>query len=280
LRAVIESHGWERLPPFSADPGSGALLRVERLETGRVVELRITESQGGVVVEARDRLNGEEREEVGRKVWWMLGLGQDLAPFYELARDEPKLGHAEKKKLGRLLRSPTIFEDMVKIILTTNTAWSGTIRMVEGLLARYGDTLPTDPSRTAFPTPAQIAASSEEELRQVGLGYRAPYVFEFSRATAGGELDLEAFKQNRVPTEQMHSQLLDLKGVGEYAAASLLMLLGRYDYLPVDSWARKLVSNEWYDGEPVSRKQVEAAFEQWGPWKGLAYWFWDWSLHN
>jgi 3-methyladenine DNA glycosylase/8-oxoguanine DNA glycosylase len=256
------------------------LRRVERLETGHVVELQVKETHDGVAVEARDRLNGAEREEVGRKVWWMLGLGQDLAPFYELARGEPKLEHAEKNRLGRLLRSPTVFEDMVKIVLTTNTAWSGTIRMVEGLLARYGDTLPTDPSRNAFPTPAQIAAADEEGLRQVGLGYRAPYILEFARATASGELDLEAFRDNAVPTEQMRSQLLDLRGVGEYAAASLLMLLGRYDYLPVDSWARKLVSHEWYDGEPVSRKQVEAAFEQWGPWKGLAYWFWDWSLHN
>ena len=80
LRAVIESHGWVRLPPFSADSRSGALVRVERLETGRVVELQIKESQGGVVVEARDRLNGAEREEIGRKVWffeWWQFLWRD-----------------------------------------------------------------------------------------------------------------------------------------------------------------------------------------------------------
>ncbi len=39
----------------------------------------------------------------------------------------------------------------------------------------------------------------------------------------------------------------------------------------------KLVSREWYNGEPVGPKEVEAAFERWGKWKGLAYWFWDWS---
>ena len=62
-----------------------------------------------------------------------------------------------------------------------------------------------------------------------------------------------------------------------HVAANLLMMLGRYDYLPVDSWARKVVSIEWFDGQPVEDAQVEAAFEPWGEWKGLAYWFWDWE---
>jgi 3-methyladenine DNA glycosylase/8-oxoguanine DNA glycosylase len=55
------------------------------------------------------------------------------------------------------------------------------------------------------------------------------------------------------------------------------MLLGRYDFIPVDSWALKLVSHEWHSGKPVKPRDVEAAFAGWGEFKGLAYWFWDWS---
>jgi 3-methyladenine DNA glycosylase/8-oxoguanine DNA glycosylase len=55
------------------------------------------------------------------------------------------------------------------------------------------------------------------------------------------------------------------------------MLLGRSDFISVDSWALKLVSHEWHGGEQVRRAEVEAAFERWGEWKGLAYWLWDWS---
>jgi 3-methyladenine DNA glycosylase/8-oxoguanine DNA glycosylase len=65
--------------------------------------------------------------------------------------------------------------------------------------------------------------------------------------------------------------------VGNYAAANLLMLLGYYNYLTVDSWALKMVSHEWYGGEPITPWEVEQAFEKWGDWKGLAYWLWDWS---
>ena len=85
------------------------------------------------------------------------------------------------------------------------------------------------------------------------------------------------YAQRKIPTADLRKQLLALKGVGPYAAAHLLMLLGHYDAVPVDSWAIKLVSTEWYDGHPVSKKDVNAAFEKWGQWQALAYWFWDWD---
>ncbi|MDZ7739065.1 MAG: hypothetical protein U5K32_08385 [Bacteroidales bacterium] len=84
-------------------------------------------------------------------------------------------------------------------------------------------------------------------------------------------------KSTARPTDQVRQELLAIKGVGSYAAANLLMLLGRYDFVPVDSWARKMVSREWHRGKPVEGADVEAAFERWGAWKGLVYWFWNWT---
>lgn len=277
LRAVIDSHGWVQLPPFAIDPQSGALIRIERLQTGRVVEFIVQEAVGGVSVEVRDRITGAEREEIGRKVWWMLGLGEDLSSFYSFVQKEPALSHVVDQALGRILRCPTVFEDTAKTILTTNTTWAGTIRMVEALVSEYGDPLPTDPSRHAFPTPAQLAAATDGELRRLGLGYRTPFMLELAERIVAGSLDLDSLKADHLPTAEMLVRLHDIKGVGQYAAACLLVLLGRYDHVPVDSWARKLVSREWYDGRPIGRKEVEGAFERWGHWKGLAYWFWKWS---
>ena len=102
-------------------------------------------------------------------------------------------------------------------------------------------------------------------------------MLELAQDVASGDLDLEALRATSDPTEQVRADLLDIKGVGAYSAANLLILLGRYAYIPVDSWARKLVAHEWHDAEPVGDAEVEAAFERWGEWKGLAYWFWDWS---
>ncbi len=83
-----------------------------------------------------------------------------------------------------------------------------------------------------------------------------------------------------MPTDEVRKSLLAIKGIGPYAAANLLMLLARYDYLPVDSWARTLVSHEWYEGEPVGEKEIQDAFVDWGEWRGLAYWCWDWRYNQ
>jgi 3-methyladenine DNA glycosylase/8-oxoguanine DNA glycosylase len=283
LPTAVRSHGWVQLPPLDWDDDTGRLRRVERLDSGRVVEMCVQAADGGVCVETDGALNEAERDEVARKVEWMLGLGQDFSAFYALARGEPKLAHVEEQARGRILRSPTLFEDTVKTILTTNTSWSGTIRMVEALVSQFGapldsGPLPADPARHAFPTPGRLAATDVETLRsETRLGYRSPYVLELARAVDSGALDLESLKADSVPTAELRKRLLAIKGVGEYAMANLLMMLGRYDFIPVDSWARTVVSREWYGGMPVGRAEVEAAFERWGEWRGLAYWFWDWS---
>lgn len=278
LEAVMRSHGWIRLVPFGEDEATGGFTYVTRLSSGRVVHLLMQEATGGVDVQTNLALTAEARADIADQVTWMLGLNQDLSDFYAQVRDEPKLAHVESQAKGRLLRCPTLFEDTVKTILTTNTSWAGTIRMVGALVAQFGDPWPEDETRHAFPTPAQLAATDEATLRdEVRVGYRAPYILELARSVAEGDLDLESFKTSDLPTPVLRKRLLTIKGVGAYAAANLLMLLGRYDFIPVDSWGVKMVSQEWYDGEPVGKEEVEAAFERWGPWKGLAYWFWNWS---
>lgn len=279
LFSVVRSHGWVRLAPFEWNEEWDGFDYVIRLESGKVVNLKVEEAPGGVVVETTDDLLEVERQEVERVVTWMLGLDLDFGGFYQLARQEPKLSGVIERARGRILRSSSLFEDTVKTILTTNTAWGGTIRMVEAVVAQFGAPMQSDPTKHAFPTPEQLAVSNEDTLRgETRLGYRAPYVLELAQTISSGELDLESLKTTGLSTPELHKELLAIKGVGGYAAANLLMILGRYDFLPIDSWAMKVVSHEWYNGGPVGRTEVEAAFEDWGEWKGLAYWFWDWSL--
>ena len=275
--SVVQSHGWMQLAPFRFDENSGSLSYIDCLTNGRVVEYRISGSPNGVRVQTQ-ALNKVEQNEVKEKVTWMLGLDQDFSSFYKAARKEPKLRNSEKLARGRVLRSPTFFEDVVKTILTTNTLWAATKRMNLNLIAAFGDPLP-DSDEKAFPTPDRIAASSDKVLREtVRVGYRAPALYELAVRVASKQLDIESFKTSSLPTLDLRKELMNIKGVGPYAAANLLMILGRHDFIPIDSWALKVVSNEWYRGKPVTPKQVEKRFEKWGEYKGLAYWFWDWDL--
>ena len=278
LTSVVKSHGWVQLRPFIWEPGEGILSYTDKLPTGPIAKYQISATETGVNINVAGNLTGQERLEIGARAAWMLAAEQDLSGFYQAASGEPKLKRAVNEVQGRILRCATVFEDVLKTMLTTNTAWSGTIRMVNTLIELYGEPLQGDATTLAFPTPGILAKSSEVELRErARLGYRAPYVLELARSVESGELELEAYKHTTLPTEELRKELLAIKGIGQYAAANLLMLLGRYDYVPIDSWALKTVSGEWFNDEPVNKEQVEQVFQRWGEWKGLVYWFWDYS---
>jgi 3-methyladenine DNA glycosylase/8-oxoguanine DNA glycosylase len=286
--SAVRSHGWAQLAPFVWDEGNQVLGYILRLSSGRVIALRLSAAPGGANVQTGVDLTPAEQGELAAAVTWMLALDQDFSAFYALAAQEPKLQSMVAGARGRVLRSPTLFEDVVRTILTTNTLWAATKRMCLNLVEQFGDPLEGDPGdefapllhplRRAFPTPERLATTDESTLRaQTRLGYRAPYILELARNVASGLLDLEALKHSDLTTPELRKRLLAIKGIGGYAVAVLLMILGRYDSIPVDSWALKSVSNEWYGGGPVGKAEVEAAFERWGEWKGLAYWFWEWK---
>ena len=91
LTSVLGSHGWIRLAPNRTDPELSTLTRVERLESGRIAEIRVAEAPGGVCAAVVGDLTAAERQEVASKVAWMLDLDKDLSSFYALTRQEPKL---------------------------------------------------------------------------------------------------------------------------------------------------------------------------------------------
>ncbi len=277
FHSVVNSHGWLQLAPFKWDEGGRTLFYTDQLSNGRVVDYRLRETPKGVEADVPGRLGQPERREVADKVTWMLGLDLDFGGFYEAVRHEPKLRNARRLARGRVLRSPSFFEDVLKTILTTNTLWAATKRMNLNLIAQFGEPHPGNGSR-AFPRPERIASSNQKVLREVvRVGYRAPAILELGQRVARGDLDLESFKTSGLPTPELRKELLKIRGVGPYAAANLLMILGRSDFIPVDTYALKMVSHEWHRGRPVTPKQVERAFSKWGMYKGLAFWFWDWK---
>jgi N-glycosylase/DNA lyase len=131
---------------------------------------------------------------------------------------------------------------------------------------------PEAPPR-AFPEPARLAAATETELRQAGLGYRAPAVQRLAAAIAAGDLPRDAAIWAASDSDDLYRRLLALAGIGPYAAANLLLLLGHYDRLAIDSWLRRAVRDAWFAGQPITDREIEAAFERFGQWRALVYWF-------
>jgi 3-methyladenine DNA glycosylase/8-oxoguanine DNA glycosylase len=176
---------------------------------------------------------------------------------------------------GRMLRSPTVFEDVVKTICTTNCTWSATVRMVTALVDSLG---PRDAGadRHAFPTAAVMAEAKESFYRNVvRAGYRGPYLRALATSVADGSLDLEALSAtsaDELPDEEVAVRLLALPGVGPYAAAHIMMLLGRYSRLILDSWTRPTYARVSGARKSVADRTIERRFRRYGRYAGLAFW--------
>ncbi|MGH2351561.1 MAG: DNA-3-methyladenine glycosylase family protein, partial [Chloroflexota bacterium] len=170
---------------------------------------------------------------------------------------------------GRLLRSPTVFEDAFKVLCTTNTTWRQTRAMVTRTVRALGAPLPDNCDRVAFPTPAAMLRAGEQFFKQEArLGYRAPAAL----ALAEQADELEALRDVDIPTSELRRRLLTLKGIGPYGAATLLMLLGRYDYLAVDRGVLSFTAKKYFEGRTGTAAEIHTLYAGWGRWKYLAHW--------
>jgi 3-methyladenine DNA glycosylase/8-oxoguanine DNA glycosylase len=163
-----------------------------------------------------------------------------------------------------------VFEDVVKTICTTNCAWSGTVRMVSALVEHLGEG--SDRGRRAFPTPQAMAEAPESFYRDTArAGYRGAYLRSLAASAAAGDLDLEGLTPDGgLDDEEVERRLLALPGVGPYAAAHVMMLLGRYGPLVLDSWTRPTYAR--LAGRRASDAAIRRRFRRYGRYAGMAFW--------
>lgn len=280
FESSARAHGWVALRPFAWEAATTELCRVHRLQSGKVVRLRM---QGNgtprtprvrVTVESRTPLTTDEQTDIRRAVRRVLRLDEDLREFYQLRSRLNGWSLRLRPGGGRLLRCPDLFEDIVYTICTTNITWPGTIRIVDRLVAGLGESFPGRDDWRAFPTPEAIAAAGQDFLKEEArLGYRSVYVWELAASLVEGRLDLSGFEDPERPIEEVRRALRRIKGIGSYAAATLLMILGRYEELAIDTEIRAFVSKKYFQGRPVTDAQIRSVYAPWGRWQYLAYWF-------
>lgn len=287
LVRTLNSHGFVDLPPMRPDSDSRAVELTLRPRRGRPRRVRIGPGPPGLatVEVLGPGVSDALADDLVERVRHVLRLDADLSAFYAVAEADPDLAWV-RSGAGRMVRSASVFEDVVKTICTTNCAWSATVRMVHALVAGLGEPTPDaradGPWGRAFPSPVAMAEAGEEFFREVvRAGYRGAYLVALSRSIAAGELDLEWFGRasaEELPDDELEARLLALPGVGPYAAAHIMMTLGRYHRLILDSWTRPTYAK--LAGRPRSTDaSIHRRFRRYGAYAGLAFWLFltrDW----
>ncbi|AXG11347.1 DNA-3-methyladenine glycosylase family protein [Haloplanus rubicundus] len=242
----MDAHGGDAwyetvVPPLDAVGNDRAVVRVRQTE---------------------GRLEWESTTDAVPILTHLLRLDDDLEAILAATPDDPLLDRAYETYRGmRLVRDPP-FPCLISFICSAQMRVSRIHGMQTALAREYGDRLAVD-GRTyhAFPTPAQLAARSEAELRDLKLGYRAPYVQRTAEMVAEGEADPAAARGRDY--EAARDYLTGFVGVGDKVADCVLLFsLGYLEAVPLDTWIRSAIADHYPDCDKGSYADTSRAIRE------------------
>ncbi len=281
------SYGYFLLAPNLWHPGRRALTRIFDLAHG-MVRVRISQPDprtgrlhprwGGCAgralrVDCSRVLERNEQRVLRGLIARMLRLDEPTATIRSFHRVDPRWRRCGR---GRLFRSPTLFEDIVKTVTSCNIQWPGTVRMNIQLCEVLG-------REGAFPRPERIARTRASTLRgRCRVGYRDRRLIDLARLFVRGEIDEAWLCAPAISDGEVFRFLKTLPGVGPYAAANIMQLLGRYAFLPLDTESvrhgRMVLGFDGSDAQVMRR--VERHFAPFGDHAFRSYWFELWTFYE
>lgn len=293
LARDLPSYGYFLLAPNHWDPSTRTFSRALSLPGSTAVHVRVSQpgrtmrqSRGrALTVEPSRPLDPGERREVRGLLRRMLRLDEDAAAIRAFHRVDPRWKGTGR---GRLSRSPTLFEDVIKTVTSCNVQWPGTVAMNLRLCEVFGEEVAGGgPPAHAFPTPQRLARARTSMLRaRCRVGYRDARIVEIARRFATpperGGIDAHRLEDPRTSDDEVVESLLGLPGVGPYAAANILQLLGRYSRLPLDTESvrhgRVVLGFEGSSAQVMRR--VHEHFAPMGDQAFRSYWFELWAYYE
>lgn len=268
LARAVCSYGYFILAPNRWEPATRALHRPLRGKRERLIHATITQNSRQIRIACNKRLDRDEQASVKRQVTRMLRVDEDFRGWRKV---HPQ---AKRGRFARLFRSPTLFEDIVKTITSCNVSWPNTRRMNTLLCEQVG--------KGGFPTPRQLARMKPGDLKaRCKVGYRAERIVRLAQCVHDGDLDLAWFEHPGRTGDEVYHALLDIHGIGPFAAANVCQTLGHYDRIAIDTETYRHYCDTNGIDRPDNPKElhdaIEAHYERYAPYQFLAYWFDLWG---
>lgn len=203
----------------------------------------------------------------------MLGLGVDLAGFYELAAVDERLAVlAERFRGVRPPRFASVFEALVNAVACQQLSLTVGIHLLNRLAAVYGPEVALRGAMPGFPTAERLAAAELSHLRRLGFSLaKARTIIGLARGVSSGNLDLDALVQ--ADDERAVSALVSLPGIGRWSAEYVLLRgLGRLEVLPGDDVGARNNMHRHFELPATSGyDEVTALAKSWWPYGGMVY---------
>lgn len=165
-----------------------------------------------------------------------------VRPNDEVLRNAMKYGSGI-----RLLRQEK-WETLCSFIISQNNNIPRIRSLIESISRRYGNKIESANGKFySFPSAKKIANVSIDDLRELKVGFRAPYIHDAATKIASGELDLDGLAS--LSTDDLLSELMKIKGVGlKVASCVALFAYGRLDCFPIDVWVKRVLEKYYPEG--------------------------------
>ena len=199
-------------------------------------------------------------------------LDDDIDAIYRDMNRDVRVAAMVRKYPGlRILRTEP-WECLVAFICSANNNIGRIHQLMERMSDEFGSPLQLNgQTRHTFPSPADLAEAGEGELRRLGLGFRAPYVDQTSKAVLEGRLDLPALV--RMPYQEAKAALMEIKGIGPKIADCIAVFsLEKLEAFPIDVWIRRALAEWYFPGQktPPDKELLAWAQDHFGRYGGYA----------
>lgn len=179
-------------------------------------------------------------------------INRDYSEIKMTFKNDPIVSEAIKYGYGIRILNQDKFEILISFIISANNNIPRIKKSIEKIARRYGKKI--DDENYTFPTPIELSLATEEELRECGVGFRAPYIYKTCRAVLDG-FNLE--EVSKLETSKCKKELMKLTGVGPKVADCIMLFsMQKLDAFPVDVWIKRIME-ELYIKKEVSLKEVE-----------------------
>jgi len=179
----------------------------------------------------------------------LLGLDDDLPAIRATAPGDSVVEEAYDAYWGMRIVRDAAFPSLISFICSAQMRVARIHGMQQALRREFGEPVEFDGGTyRAFPTPEALSGASEADLRELSLGYRAPYVKRSAEMVADGEADPDAARG--MAYEDAREHLTQFVGVGEKVADCILLFsLGYLEAVPLDTWIRTTIAEFYPDCE-------------------------------
>lgn len=230
-----------------------------------------------LTVYSKKELNKKEVKNIIKELNWRYALNENISEFFRKFKNDKFLKPTFKKLKGmRINCANSLYELLIISILLQNATIRRTVQMMNNLLSAYGKKLRFDNKELfVYWKPEDLNEITEEELRNLGIGYRAKMIKRISKVFAKGEINEAELRQRS--TEEIKKELMKLYGVGPATVQILLIeCFRRYETFNLKGkfWEQKILSRIMFNKGLVPMKKIMDEFdERYKNWKGLAFHF-------